>query len=94
MYKVNPGNIGKEEKIREVISAAKDTNTPIRVGINAGSLERKLQLKYGEPNSDALVESAMNHKHIEGLNFEDFKLSIKASDVKLTVKATERFLSL
>ena len=57
--RINPGNIGKEEKIKEVISAAKDNNVPIRVGINAGSLERKLQLKYGEPTPDALVESAL-----------------------------------
>ena len=93
--RINPGNIGKEQKIREVISAAKDTNTPIRVGINAGSLERKLQLKYGEPNSDALVESALNHINIlKRLNFEDFKLSIKASDVQLTVESYRKISEL
>ena len=93
--RINPGNIGKEEKIKEVISAAKDTNTPIRVGINAGSLERKLQIKYGEPNSDALVESALNHINIlKKLNFEDFKLSIKASDVQLTVESYKKISKL
>ena len=93
--RINPGNIGKEEKIKEVISAAKDTNTPIRVGINAGSLERKLQIKYGEPNSDALVESALNHINIlKKLNYEDFKLSIKASDVQLTVESYKKISKL
>jgi (E)-4-hydroxy-3-methylbut-2-enyl-diphosphate synthase len=93
--RINPGNIGKEEKIREVISAAKDTNTPIRVGVNAGSLERKLQIKYGEPNADALVESALNHINIlKKLNFEDFKLSIKASDVHLTVESYRKISKL
>ena len=93
--RINPGNIGKEEKIKEVIYAAKDTNTPIRVGINAGSLERKLQIKYGEPNSDALVESALNHINIlKRLNFEDFKLSIKASDVSLSVESYRKIAKL
>ena len=93
--RINPGNIGKEKKIREVISAAKDTSTPIRVGINAGSLERKLQIKYGEPNADALVESALNHINIlKRLNFEDFKLSIKASDVQLTVESYKKISEL
>ena len=93
--RINPGNIGKEEKIKEVISAAKDTNTPIRVGINAGSLERKLQIKYGEPNSDALVESALNHINIlKRLNFEDFKLSIKASDVQMTIESYRKISEL
>ena len=93
--RINPGNIGKEEKIKEVIYAAKDTNTPIRVGINAGSLERKLQIKYGEPNSDALVESALNHINIlKRLNFEDFKLSIKASDVSLSVESYRKISKL
>ena len=93
--RINPGNIGKEEKIREVIAAAKDTNTPIRVGINAGSLERKLQIKYGEPNADALVESALSHINIlKRLNFEDFKLSIKASDVQMTVESYRKISGL
>jgi len=93
--RINPGNIGKEEKIREVISAAKDTSTPIRVGINAGSLERKLQIKYGEPNADALVESALSHINIlKRLNFEDFKLSMKASDVQMTVESYRKISEL
>ena len=93
--RINPGNIGKEAKVKEVISAAKDTNTPIRVGVNAGSLERKLQIKYGEPNSDALVESALTHINIlKRLNFEDFKLSIKASDVQLAVESYRKISKL
>ena len=93
--RINPGNIGKEEKIKEVITAAKDTGTPIRVGINAGSLERKLQIKYGEPNADALVESALSHINIlKRLNFEDFKLSMKASDVQMTVESYRKISEL
>jgi (E)-4-hydroxy-3-methylbut-2-enyl-diphosphate synthase len=66
-----------------------------RVGVNAGSLERKLQIKYGEPNADALVESALNHINIlKKLNFEDFKLSIKASDVHLTVESYRKISKL
>ena len=71
--RINPGNIGKEKKIKDVISAAKDSGVPIRVGVNAGSLERKLQIKYGEPTPDALVESALSHinilKKLKTLNF-------------------------
>ena len=84
--RINPGNIGKKEKVLEVVSAAKDNGVPIRIGVNAGSLEKKLQKKYGEPTSDALVESALNHVDIlQSLNFNEFKLSIKASDVFLTI---------
>ena len=93
--RINPGNIGKEEKIKEVISAAKDNAVPIRVGVNAGSLERKLQIKYGEPTPDALVESALNHINIlKKLNFEDFKLSIKASDVFMTIESYRKISKL
>ena len=93
--RINPGNIGKEEKIKEVISAAKDNGVPIRVGVNAGSLERKLQLKYGEPTPDALVESALSHINIlKKLNFEDFKLSIKASDVFMTIESYRKISEL
>lgn len=93
--RINPGNIGKEEKIKQVISAAKDNGVPIRVGVNAGSLERKLQIKYGEPNADALVESALNHINIlQQLNFNDFKLSIKASDVFLTIESYRKIAKL
>ncbi len=62
--RINPGNIGNEKKVKEVISCASHHDIPIRIGVNAGSLEKKLQKKYGEPNSDALVESAMNHVNI------------------------------
>ena len=93
--RINPGNIGKEEKIKEVISAAKDNAVPIRVGVNAGSLERKLQIKYGEPTPDALVESALSHINIlKKLNFEDFKLSIKASDVYMTIESYRKISKL
>ena len=93
--RINPGNIGREERIREVISAAKDNNVPIRVGVNAGSLERKLQIKYGEPTPDALVESALSHINIlNKLNFEDFKLSIKASDVFMTIESYRKISKL
>ena len=93
--RINPGNIGKEEKVKQVISAAKDAGIPIRVGINAGSLEKKLQLKYGEPNADALVESALGHINIlQKLNFDDFKLSMKASDVFLTIESYRKISKL
>ena len=93
--RINPGNIGREERIREVISAAKDNNVPIRVGVNAGSLERKLQIKYGEPTPDALVESALSHINIlNKLNFEDFKLSIKASGVFMTIESYRKISKL
>ena len=93
--RINPGNIGKEEKIKEVISAAKDNAVPIRVGVNAGSLERKLQIKYGEPTPDALIESALSHINIlKKLNFEDFKLSIKASDVFMTIESYRKISKL
>ena len=93
--RINPGNIGKEEKIKEVISAAKANAVPIRVGVNAGSLERKLQIKYGEPTPDALVESALSHINIlQKLNFEDFKLSIKASDVFMTIESYRKISKL
>ena len=93
--RINPGNIGREERIREVISAAKDNNVPIRVGVNAGSLERKLQIKYGEPTPDALVESALSQINIlNKLNFEDFKLSIKASDVFMTIESYRKISKL
>ncbi|PIE44319.1 MAG: 4-hydroxy-3-methylbut-2-en-1-yl diphosphate synthase [Gammaproteobacteria bacterium] len=86
--RINPGNIGKEERIKEVISAARHNAIPIRIGVNAGSLEKDLQKKYGEPTPDALVESAMRHVDIlDRHSFQDFKLSLKASDVFMTVAA-------
>lgn len=86
--RINPGNIGKEAKIRDVVSKAKDKNIPIRVGVNAGSLEKDLQKKYGEPTSDALVESAFRHiELLYKMDFLDFKVSLKASDVFMAVNA-------
>ena len=86
--RINPGNIGKESKIREVISAAEYNNVPIRVGVNAGSLEKDLQKKYGEPNADSLVESALRHVDIlDRFNFSNYKMSLKASNIEMTVDA-------
>jgi (E)-4-hydroxy-3-methylbut-2-enyl-diphosphate synthase len=86
--RINPGNIGREDRVRAVVDAARDKNIPIRIGVNAGSLEKDLQKKYGEPTPAALVESAMRHIDIlDRLNFQDFKVSLKASDVFMTVLA-------
>lgn len=86
--RINPGNIGKEERVRAVVDKARDKGIPIRIGVNAGSLEKRLQRKYGEPTPEALVESALDHINIlERLNFRDFKLSLKASDVFMAVAA-------
>ena len=92
--RINPGNIGKEDRIRAVIDCAKDKGIPIRIGVNAGSLEKDLQKKYGEPTPEALVESAMRHVDIlTRHNFENFKLSLKASDVFMTVAAYRQIAS-
>lgn len=86
--RINPGNIGREDRIRAVVDAARDKNIPIRVGVNAGSLEKELQKKYGEPTPEALVESAMRHVDIlDKMNFHNFKLSLKASNVFMTMAA-------
>jgi (E)-4-hydroxy-3-methylbut-2-enyl-diphosphate synthase len=86
--RINPGNIGREDRIRAVVDAARDYNIPIRIGVNGGSLEADLQEKYGEPTPEALVESAMRHVDIlDRLNFDNFKVSVKASDVFLAVGA-------
>ena len=88
--RINPGNIGSNEKIKEVIKAAKDNNCSIRIGVNGGSLERKILEKYGEPNPEALVESALdNIKIIEDNDFFNFKISVKASDAFLAIKSYE-----
>jgi (E)-4-hydroxy-3-methylbut-2-enyl-diphosphate synthase len=93
--RINPGNIGNESKIKEVISAARDMDVPIRIGVNAGSLEKDLQKKYGEPNADALVESAMRHVNILlDNNYENFKLSIKSSDIYMAVESYEKISDL
>lgn len=84
--RINPGNIGNEARIRSVVDCARDKNIPIRIGVNGGSLEKDLQMKYGEPTPEALVESAMRHVDIlDRLNFDKFKVSVKASDVFLAV---------
>lgn len=86
--RINPGNIGNEQRIRAVVDCAREFNIPIRIGVNGGSLERDLQEKYGEPTGQALLESAMRHVDIlRRLNFDDFKVSVKASDVFLAVDA-------
>jgi len=86
--RINPGNIGSPERVREVIAAARDHGCAIRIGVNAGSLERHLLEKYGEPCPDALVESALEHARIlEEHDFRDYKISVKASDVFLAVAA-------
>ncbi len=86
--RINPGNIGKAERVREVIKAARDNGCSIRIGVNAGSLERHLLDKYAEPCPEALVESALDHARIlQNNDFHDFKISVKASDVFLAVGA-------
>jgi len=86
--RINPGNIGSIDKIKEVIKAAKNNNCSIRVGVNAGSLEKDILEKFKEPCPDALVESALrNIKILEDLNFTNFKISVKSSDVFLSVKS-------
>jgi (E)-4-hydroxy-3-methylbut-2-enyl-diphosphate synthase len=90
--RINPGNIGALWKIKEVVSAAKDKGIPIRIGVNAGSLERELLKKYGHPTPEALVESAGRHIQIlEDLDFTDIKVSLKASDVLRTIEAYRLF---
>jgi (E)-4-hydroxy-3-methylbut-2-enyl-diphosphate synthase len=86
--RINPGNIGKPERVREVIQAARDNNCSMRIGVNAGSLERHLLEKYGEPCPEAMVESALDHISIlEDNDFHEFKISVKASDVFLAAAA-------
>lgn len=92
--RINPGNIGREDRVRAVIDAARDRNIPIRIGVNAGSLEKDLQKKYGEPTPAALVESAMRHIDIlDRLNYQEYKLSLKASDIFMTVEAYRQIAS-
>jgi (E)-4-hydroxy-3-methylbut-2-enyl-diphosphate synthase len=86
--RINPGNIGSAERVKEVVRAARDHGCSIRIGVNAGSLERHLLEKYGEPNPEALVESALWHAaHLQENDFHEFKISVKASDVFLAVSA-------
>ncbi len=89
--RINPGNIGSKERVLEVVKAAKENNCSIRIGVNAGSLDKKLLEKYKEPCPEALVESAQyNIKLFEDNNFFNFKISVKSSDIFLTVKAYKK----
>ena len=89
--RINPGNIGSAERVKEVIKAARDHNCSMRIGVNAGSLEKHLLEKYGEPNPEALVESALEHaKILQDHDFHEFKISVKASDVFLAVAAYQQ----
>jgi len=86
--RINPGNIGNEKRVREVIQAARDNNCSMRIGVNAGSLEKHLLDKYGEPCPDAMVESGLDHiKILQDNDFHNFKISLKASDVFMTAAA-------
>lgn len=86
--RINPGNIGRDDKVREVVASARDRGIPIRIGVNAGSIGKDLQRKYGEPTAEALVESAMRHVDIlDKHDYQDFKVSVKASEVFMAVDA-------
>jgi (E)-4-hydroxy-3-methylbut-2-enyl-diphosphate synthase len=89
--RINPGNIGSPDRVREVVQAARDHGCAIRIGVNAGSLEPDLLERYGEPCPEAMVESALNHARIlQDLDFHEFKISVKASDVFLTAAAYQQ----
>jgi len=89
--RINPGNIGDERRVREVISAARDHGCSMRIGVNAGSLEKHLLEKYGEPCPDAMVESGMEHMRIlQDNDFHEFKISVKASDVFMAAAAYQQ----
>ena len=93
--RINPGNIGNAYKVKEVINAAKQNDTSIRIGVNAGSLEKNILDKYGEPTPEALVESALNHVRIlKDHDFHQYKISVKASDVFLAVAAYSQLAEL
>jgi len=86
--RLNPGNIGQRWKVEEVVTAARERNVPIRIGVNAGSLEREILERHGHPTPEAMVESALSHVRIlEDLGYDQIKISLKASDVRRTVAA-------
>jgi len=86
--RINPGNIGEKWKVQEVVQAARERSVPIRIGVNAGSLEKELLEKFGHPTAEAMVESALRHVRIlEELGYDQIKISIKASDVLKTIEA-------
>ncbi|HKR90101.1 MAG TPA: flavodoxin-dependent (E)-4-hydroxy-3-methylbut-2-enyl-diphosphate synthase [Phenylobacterium sp.] len=89
--RINPGNIGSPDRVREVVQAARDHGCSMRIGVNAGSLEKELLERYGEPCPEAMVESALNHARIlQDHDFHEFKISVKASDPFLTVAAYQQ----
>ena len=93
--RINPGNIGSIDRIKEVIKAAKDNNCSIRIGVNAGSLEKQILDKYSEPNPEALVESAkLNIKILEDNDFTNFKISVKSSDIFMSISAYDKLATL
>jgi len=93
--RINPGNIGSPQKVMDVIKAAKDNGCSMRIGVNAGSLERPILEKFGEPCPEAMVESALEHsKILEDKGFLDFKISVKASDIFLAVAAYQKLSDL
>jgi (E)-4-hydroxy-3-methylbut-2-enyl-diphosphate synthase len=86
--RINPGNIGSRERVKEIVLTAKERHIPIRIGVNAGSLEKDVLERYNGPTSDAIVESTLRHvTYFEDLGFEDIVLSLKASDVLMTIEA-------
>ncbi|MCB1671913.1 MAG: flavodoxin-dependent (E)-4-hydroxy-3-methylbut-2-enyl-diphosphate synthase, partial [Pseudomonadales bacterium] len=86
--RINPGNIGSEDRIRTVIDCARDKGIPLRIGVNAGSLGKNLLRKYKEPNAEAMVESALTQIDIlDRLDFQDFKISLKSSEIFMTLQA-------
>jgi (E)-4-hydroxy-3-methylbut-2-enyl-diphosphate synthase len=92
--RINPGNIGDAKRVREVVQAAKDHGCSIRIGVNAGSLERHLLDKYGEPCPDAMVESGLDHiRLLEDNDFREYKISVKASDVFMAAAAYQQLSS-
>ncbi|MTT33170.1 flavodoxin-dependent (E)-4-hydroxy-3-methylbut-2-enyl-diphosphate synthase [Terrilactibacillus sp. BCM23-1] len=89
--RINPGNIGKRENVEAVVNAAKAKGIPIRIGVNAGSLEKHILDKYGYPTADGMLESALHHiKILEDLDFHDIIVSMKASDINLAIEAYEK----
>src|SRR5699024_10996741 len=89
--RINPGNIGRREKVEEVVKACKAKGIPIRIGVNAGSLERHIIKKYGYPTADGMVESALHHiKTLEAIDIQDIIVCMKGTDVNLNVKTYEK----
>lgn len=93
--RINPGNIGSQRKVEEVVAVAKDKNIPIRIGINSGSLEKDILEKYGKPSAEAMIESAKRHiAYLEACHYDNIVISLKASSVMRTIRAYEMFSSL